>query len=84
MAASPDNWSKLRETRQRLEKCWKLDIDWSLYPQEIKEVMFTFETCKVSLSVPFKIFSEDCLQVPSSAPSLLSYNYPRDSYGNPG
>ena len=33
MASSPE-W----KTRHRLESCWKLDIDWSLYPTTLKEV----------------------------------------------
>ena len=26
------------ETRERLEKCWEEDIDWDLYPVQLKEV----------------------------------------------
>ena len=33
MAVNP----RSRETRQRLEKCWALELDWSLFP-ELKEV----------------------------------------------
>ena len=37
--ASPVSWEKLRETRKRLEKCWKIDIDWCLFPSYLnKEV----------------------------------------------
>lgn len=38
MATTPESWNKLKETRQRLEKCWDVDIDWNLYPQNLKEV----------------------------------------------
>ena len=38
MAAGIDTWEKLKETRSRLEKCWKIDIEWSLYPETIKRV----------------------------------------------
>lgn len=34
MAADP----KARETRQRLGKCWSLDLDWNLFPNTLKEV----------------------------------------------
>lgn len=33
-----DTWARLKETRLRLEKNWDVDIDWSLYPDELKEV----------------------------------------------
>jgi hypothetical protein len=36
--SSPDSWGRLRETRQRLVKCWQMDIDWTLYPVVIKNV----------------------------------------------
>jgi hypothetical protein len=36
--AGIESWAKLRETRKRLEKCWELDLDWSLYPQSLKKV----------------------------------------------
>lgn len=35
---SVESWSKMKETRIRLEKCWKIDINWSLYPEWLKEV----------------------------------------------
>ena len=38
MAASPESWGKLKETRRRLETCWKIDLDWSLFPDALKEV----------------------------------------------
>lgn len=38
MASSGEGWEKLKETRHRLEKCWKMDLDWTLYPEIIKEV----------------------------------------------
>ena len=38
MASSPgDSWNKLRETR-RLELCWSEELDWSSFPQTLKEV----------------------------------------------
>ena len=43
MAWTPDNWAKLKATRQRLEKCWDIDIDWSLYPEQLKEVTKTWD-----------------------------------------
>ena len=27
-----------KETRERLERCWKEDIDWDLYPEPLKKV----------------------------------------------
>lgn len=38
MATGVDAWEKLKETRSRLEKCWKMDINWSLYPETIRNV----------------------------------------------
>lgn len=38
IAASPEMWSKMKETRHRLEKCWKMDLDWSHYPATLKQV----------------------------------------------
>lgn len=38
MAGGSDIWEKLKEARSRLEKCWKMDIEWSLYPETIKRV----------------------------------------------
>jgi hypothetical protein len=38
MATTGESWAKLKETRQRLEKCWQIDINWSLYPATLKEV----------------------------------------------
>ena len=35
MAAGPDAWRKMKETRERLEKCWETDLDWSLYPESL-------------------------------------------------
>ena len=29
---------KSRETRQRLDKCWSLEIDWDLFPKKLREV----------------------------------------------
>ena len=31
------NW-KVLETRKRLDKCWSEDIDWTLYPETLKNV----------------------------------------------
>lgn len=39
MAWTPDSWAKVRATRQRLEKCWELDINWGLYNQELEKVI---------------------------------------------
>lgn len=36
--ASPISWKKLKETRQRLHKCWKVDLDWSIFPASLKDV----------------------------------------------
>ena len=33
-----ESWTKLKETRVRLEKSWEIDLDWSLYPASLKEV----------------------------------------------
>jgi hypothetical protein len=30
-----ETWAKLKETRTRLEKCWEVDIEWSLYLREV-------------------------------------------------
>ena len=39
MASSPgDSWGKLRETRRRLELCCNEELDWSPFPQTLKEV----------------------------------------------
>ena len=38
MAVSPETWSKMKETRHRLENCWKIDLNWSLYPETLKQV----------------------------------------------
>ena len=27
-----------KDTRERSDKCWELDIDWDLYPDYLKEV----------------------------------------------
>ena len=40
MASSGDSWEKLKETRHRLEKCWEMDFDWTLYPDIIKKVRY--------------------------------------------
>lgn len=40
MAAGSESWAKMLETRQRLEKCWKLDVDWKLFPSAIKNVSY--------------------------------------------
>lgn len=29
-----------KDTRQRLEKCWEVDVNWNLYPSHLKEVCF--------------------------------------------
>ena len=39
VSGSPESWSKLKETRQHLEKCWKFDIDWSLYTSRVRTGM---------------------------------------------
>ena len=40
MASSPaDSWSKLRETRRRLEFCWNEELDWRPFPQTLREVI---------------------------------------------
>ncbi len=36
--ATPQSWEKVRNTRARLQKCWEIDLDWSLLPDCIKEV----------------------------------------------
>ena len=39
--ASPgrsDSKSKLWELKQRLERCWELSVDWSLYPDHVTKV----------------------------------------------
>ena len=36
--ATPESWSKLRETRLRLKVCEGIDIDWTLYPKVLEEV----------------------------------------------
>lgn len=33
-----DAKSKLMDLKERLERCWKLNLDWSLYPEHIKKV----------------------------------------------
>ena len=38
MAVTPETWSKMKETGQRLENCWKMDLNWSLYPESLKQV----------------------------------------------
>ena len=38
MATTPETWGKMKETRHRLENGWKLDIDWSLFPDTLKNV----------------------------------------------
>ena len=38
MAATPETWSKMKDTRHRLENCWKTDLNWSLYPEALKKV----------------------------------------------
>jgi len=30
--------------KKRLEKCWELDIDWSLYPSFLKKVIAAYRT----------------------------------------
>lgn len=42
MAVSPETWSKMKETRHRLENCWKMDLNWSLYPETLKQVSMQF------------------------------------------
>ena len=32
------NWKRILETRKRLDKCWSEDIDWTLYPETLKNV----------------------------------------------
>ena len=40
MASSPgDSWSKLWETRRRLEFSWNEELDWSPFPKTIREVI---------------------------------------------
>jgi hypothetical protein len=34
------------ETRLRLSACWDVDIDWALYPKDIKEVNNIVAVCK--------------------------------------
>lgn len=36
--ATPESWSKLKDTRKRLQKCWDMDLDWSLFPEALKAV----------------------------------------------
>lgn len=38
MATTPETWGKMKETRHRLENCWKLDINWSLFPDTLQKV----------------------------------------------
>lgn len=61
---SSDSWSKLLETRQRLERCWSLDIDWDLYPTTFKNVRNSYMHAWIidkyrvdSLTGPFGIFN---------------------------
>lgn len=39
-----------KDTRQRLEKCWEVDVNWNLYPRHLKEVCFVIATYIVALS----------------------------------
>lgn len=32
------NWKRVLETRKCLDKCWSEDIDWTLYPETLKNV----------------------------------------------
>ena len=38
------------ETRLRLSACWDVDIDWALYPKDVKEV--NMPICSVCKSLP--------------------------------
>lgn len=49
MATGVDAWEKLKETRSRLEKCWKMDIQWSLYPETITKVRNNYYKCNKRL-----------------------------------
>ena len=42
MAASVDTWDRLKETRLRLQKCWEVHLDWSLFPDSLKQVRTLF------------------------------------------
>lgn len=47
MANTPKNDKSLAvavETKSRLEKCWKTDINWELYPEIIHEVRYNYST----------------------------------------
>lgn len=49
--ASPDSWGKLKETRKRLQKCWGMDLDWSLFPKSLQEVRCNLAIYRISLIV---------------------------------
>ena len=38
MAWTPESWAKSKETVQRLDKCHDLEINWSLYNEELEKV----------------------------------------------
>ena len=40
MALSPDNRlkNKMSIIKDRLQLCWKYDLDWSLFPEALREV----------------------------------------------
>lgn len=37
-ASRAESKAKVWELKQRLEKCWDLPLNWSLYPQHVTEV----------------------------------------------
>lgn len=45
-----DYRKKVADTRKYLEACWKVDIDWNLYPEYITTVRF----CSPTISLCFK------------------------------
>ena len=54
-----------RETRQRLEKCWSLELDWNLFPDSLKEVKLASSLTRVSFPIiNYKILClQGCFQV---------------------
>ncbi len=70
MATTGDSWAKLKETRQRLEKCWEVDINWSLYPSSLKEVCTKQHFCFTCTAVcSYNYLNHADLGMPSSGQS---------------
>jgi len=57
MAVDP----KSKETRKRLEKCWAMELNWDLFPDDLKKVTKLCSDYSHMVMIKLLMYSHTCL-----------------------